>query len=95
LRTHLNEGVVAILAASLLFLLPVNWSERRFTFTWNEAVRIDWDTILLFGAGITLSKPLSDTGLARTIGDGGTNALGVTSPLGITLLATVVAILIS
>jgi sodium-dependent dicarboxylate transporter 2/3/5 len=24
LRTHLNEGVVAILAASLLFLLPVN-----------------------------------------------------------------------
>ena len=41
LKTHLNEGVVAILAAALLFLLPVNWSERRFTLTWNEAVRID------------------------------------------------------
>jgi sodium-dependent dicarboxylate transporter 2/3/5 len=86
---------VAILAASLLFLPPVNWSEQRFTLTWNEAVRIDWGTILLFGAGITLSKLLSDTGLARTIGDGVTNALGVTRPLGITLLATVVAILIS
>ena len=95
LKDHLNEGVVAILAAALLFILPVNWSERRFTLTWNEAVRIDWGTILLFGAGITLGKLLSDTGLAKTIGNGVTNALGVTSLLGITLLATVVAILIS
>src|SRR5918999_1327940 len=95
LKTHLNEGVVAILAAALLFLLPVSWAERRFTMTWNDAVRIDWGTILLFGAGITLGKLLSDTGLAKTIGNGVTSALGVTSLLGITLLATVVAILIS
>jgi sodium-dependent dicarboxylate transporter 2/3/5 len=95
LKTHLNEGVVAILAAALLFILPINWAERRFTMTWNDAVRIDWGTILLFGAGITLGKLLSDTGLAKTIGNGVTSALGLTSLLGITLLATVVAILIS
>ena len=95
LKDHLNEGVVAILAAALLFILPINWAERRFTLTWNDAVRIDWGTILLFGAGITLGKLLSDTGLAKTIGGGVTSALGLTSLLGITLLATVVAILIS
>jgi sodium-dependent dicarboxylate transporter 2/3/5 len=95
MKTHLNEGVVAILAAALLFLLPINWAERRFTLTWNEAVRIDWGTILLFGAGITLGKLLSDTGLAKTIGNGITNALGVTSLLAVTILAAVVAILIS
>jgi solute carrier family 13 (sodium-dependent dicarboxylate transporter), member 2/3/5 len=95
LKDHLNEGVVAILAAALLFILPINWAERRFTMTWNDAVRIDWGTILLFGAGITLGKLLSDTGLAKTIGNGITSALGLTSLLGITLLATVVAILIS
>jgi sodium-dependent dicarboxylate transporter 2/3/5 len=95
LKDHLNEGVVAILAAALLFILPINWAERRFTMTWNDAVRIDWGTILLFGAGITLGKLLSDTGLAKTIGGGVTSALGLTSLLGITLLATVVAILIS
>jgi sodium-dependent dicarboxylate transporter 2/3/5 len=95
LKDHLNEGVVAILAAALLFILPINWAERRFTMTWNDAVRIDWGTILLFGAGITLGKLLSDTGLAKTIGNGVTSALGLTSLLGITLLATVVAILIS
>ena len=95
MRSHLNEGVVAILAATLLFILPVNWSERRFTLTWNDAVRIDWGTILLFGAGITLGKLLSDTGLAKVIGNGITNSLGFTSLLAISALSAAVAVLIS
>ena len=94
-NARMNEGVVAIIAAALLFVLPVNWSERRFTLNWNEAARIDWGTILLFGSGIALGKLLSDTGLAKTIGNGITNALGVTSLLSITILSVVVAILIS
>ena len=95
LSERVDEGVVAIIAASLLFLLPVNWSERRFTMNWNEAVRIDWGTILLFGAGITLGTLLSQTGLAETIGTGIAQGLGFTSLLTITALATIVAILIS
>lgn len=95
LREHLNEGVVAILAAALLFVLPVNWSERRFTLTWNEAVRIDWGTILLFGAGITLGTLLSSTGLASTIGEAIINVFGLSNLLVITIISVVVAILIS
>jgi solute carrier family 13 (sodium-dependent dicarboxylate transporter), member 2/3/5 len=95
LSDRVDEGVVAIIAAALLFLLPINWSERRFTMNWNEAVRIDWGTILLFGAGITLGSLLSSTGLAEAIGTGISNALGLTSLLTITILATAVAILIS
>ena len=49
-----NEGVVAIVAAALLFVLPLNWAERRFTLNWNQAKQIDWGTVLLFGGGITL-----------------------------------------
>jgi len=95
LTDRLDEGVVAIVAASLLFLLPIDWGARRFTLTWNEAVRIDWGTILLFGSGIALGGLLSDTGLAKSIGEGLTDLLGLESLLGITLLATVVAVLIS
>ena len=92
---RLDEGAVAIIAASLLFLLPLDWSERKFTITWNDAARIDWGTILLFGSGITLGGLLGSTGLAKTMGDELSDLLGVSSLLGITILATVIAIIIS
>jgi sodium-dependent dicarboxylate transporter 2/3/5 len=91
----LNEGVVAIVAAALLFVLPVDWGERRFTMNWNEAVRIDWGTVILFGAGITLGSLLSKTGLAQTIGETVAGALGFTSLIGITALGVVVGVLVS
>jgi solute carrier family 13 (sodium-dependent dicarboxylate transporter), member 2/3/5 len=92
---RINEGVVAVVAAALLFILPVNWAERRFTLNWNEAVRIDWGTILLFGCGIALGTLLSETGLAETIGTGLTEGLGVSSLFAITILSTIVALIIS
>ena len=92
---RLDEGVVAILAASLLFLLPTNWKKREFTITWSEAKDIDWGTILLFGTGIIFGSLLADTGLAETIGNWGSDTLGVDSELSITIFAVVLAILIS
>jgi sodium-dependent dicarboxylate transporter 2/3/5 len=92
---RLDEGIVAVLAASLLFLLPVNWSKREFTLTWSEAKNIDWGTILLFGSGIIFGSLLQDTGLAETIGTWGADTFGVSSEVSITIFAVVLAILIS
>jgi sodium-dependent dicarboxylate transporter 2/3/5 len=91
---RLDEGVVAVLAASLLFLLPVNWKQREFTLTWSDAVAIDWGTILLFGGGIVFGGLLSDTGLAETIGTS-IGTFGMSTFLPITIFAIVLAILIS
>lgn len=44
-----NEGIVAILAAALLFVLPVDWARREFTLDWNQASQIDWGTVIPFG----------------------------------------------
>lgn len=93
--SRLDEGTVAIIAAVLLFLLPINWSERRFTMNWNEAVRIDWGTILLFGSGIVLGTMLSETGLAETIGTGIAAAFGFTSLLAVSAVSAIIAIVIS
>jgi solute carrier family 13 (sodium-dependent dicarboxylate transporter), member 2/3/5 len=93
--SRLDEGTVAIIAVALLFLLPVNWAERRFTLNWNEASRIDWGTIILFGCGIALGTLLSDTGLAEIMGKGIANTLGFTSLLAISAVAALIAILIS
>ena len=95
LYNRLDEGTIAIFAAALLFLLPVDWAERRFTMNWNEAVRIDWGTIILFGSGIALGTLLSDTGLAELLGKSIAETLGVTSLLAVSAVAALIAILIS
>ncbi len=93
--SRLDEGTVAIIAAALLFLLPINWSERRFTMTWNQAVRIDWGTVILFGCGIALGTLLSDTGLAELIGNGIADAFGFTSLVAVSAVSALIAIIIS
>ncbi len=92
---RLDEGTVAIIAAVLLFLLPIDWERRRFTMNWNEAVKIDWGTVVLFGSGIVLGTMLSDTGLAGTLGTGIADTLGVTSLIAVSAVAALIAILIS
>jgi solute carrier family 13 (sodium-dependent dicarboxylate transporter), member 2/3/5 len=92
---RLDEGIVAVLGASLLFLLPTNWGEREFTLRWSDAARIDWGTIVLFGSGIIFGSLLESTGLAETIGNGAFDRLGLTSTFLITAFAVVLAILVS
>jgi len=95
LDDRLDEGIVAVLGASLLFILPTNWKERRATLTWSDAARIDWGTIILFGTGIIFGSLLASTGLAETIGTAASQNLPVTNVLAITAFSTVLAILIS
>jgi sodium-dependent dicarboxylate transporter 2/3/5 len=92
---HLDEGIVAVLGASLLFLLPTNWSKREYTLAWSDAVKIDWGTILLFGTGLIFGALLKDTGLAETIGTAASSALGLSSMFAISAFAVVLAILVS
>ena len=93
--THLDEGIVAILAASLLFVLPTDWPKREFTLTWSEAKEIDWGTIILFGSGVIFGTLLADTGLAETIGKSGADTFGVNSTFTITVFAVILSILVS
>lgn len=95
MAARLDEGVVAILAAGLLFVLPVDWSSRRFTLDWPAASRIDWGTILLFGGGLSLGKLMFTTGLAGHIGRGVVDLSGVDSLWGVTAVATLVAIVLT
>jgi sodium-dependent dicarboxylate transporter 2/3/5 len=72
---HMPEGVAAMIGACLLFVLPVNWHERRFTLTWDEAVKIDWGITLLYGGGLALGEMAFSTGLAQAVGEGVTSWL--------------------
>jgi len=95
LDDRLNEGIVAVVGASLLFVMPVSWRRQEATLEWGDAVRIDWGTILLFGTGMIFGAMLNSSGLADTIGNGLFDALGATTPFAITALAVGLAILVS
>ncbi|PRP99878.1 Sodium-dependent dicarboxylate transporter SdcS [Enhygromyxa salina] len=78
-RRALPEGVVALLAATLLFVVPASrtarnrqsWAQgRRWTplMRWADASAIDWGTVLLFGGGLALGGLTVNSGLADVIG---------------------------
>jgi sodium-dependent dicarboxylate transporter 2/3/5 len=73
---HLPEGISAILAAGLLFFLPTDRERGEFTLNWEQASRIDWGTILLFGGGLALGDQMFKTGLAEAMGKGLVEGLG-------------------
>jgi sodium-dependent dicarboxylate transporter 2/3/5 len=68
LEARLPESAVALLATVLLFALPVDWRRGHFTLGWDQAVRIDWGTLVLFGGGLALGRLLFDTGLSEAVG---------------------------
>lgn len=91
----LPEGMIALLGACTLFILPVNWKKQEFTLTWERASRIDWGTIMLFGGGIALGDLTFSTGLAKKLGEGILLSTNVSGEAMITLLAIGLAIFVS
>jgi sodium-dependent dicarboxylate transporter 2/3/5 len=89
------EGVAAMLGAFLLFVLPLDWRKRRFTLTWDEAVRIDWGIVFLYGGGLAMGTLAFSTGLAEAMGKGITSWLPVHNTVALTLLFTAAAIVLS
>lgn len=83
-----DPAAAALVAATLLFVLPVAWRRRTFTLTWHDAAAIDWGTVLLIGTGLTLGKLMLATGLAARAGD---VLAGVMASSGSWLLWVVVA----
>jgi sodium-dependent dicarboxylate transporter 2/3/5 len=76
LTKHLPEETVGLLCGLLVFFLPVQFREWRFTLTWKEAERIDWGTIFLFAGGLSLGTMIFNTGLAKAMGNGMSAWLG-------------------
>jgi sodium-dependent dicarboxylate transporter 2/3/5 len=95
LSARLPEAVVALVAAILLFLLPTNFRKGEFTLTWDQAARIDWGTILLFGGGLALGTLMFDTGVAHALGGSLSARLGVSSVWTLTGFSIALGIILS
>jgi sodium-dependent dicarboxylate transporter 2/3/5 len=92
LSQSMPEGVAAIVGALLLFVLPGNQGRA---ITWEEAVRIDWGVVLLYGGGFALGVLSFQTGLAESVGRGLTQLLPLHGSLGLLIASVLVAVLLS
>jgi sodium-dependent dicarboxylate transporter 2/3/5 len=101
LGDRLEESVVALLCAALLFFWPATHgaepaaAPRRRALEWRDATRIDWGTLLLFGGGLSLGRLAFETGLADVLGRGVVQATGVSTLWGLTALLLAVTIVLT
>ncbi|NVK83231.1 MAG: DASS family sodium-coupled anion symporter [Cytophagia bacterium] len=63
----LDDTIIAIVAAIVLFILPSSKKGERI-INWEEAVKMPWGIILLFGGGMALAEAFGSTGLALWLG---------------------------
>jgi sodium-dependent dicarboxylate transporter 2/3/5 len=89
------ESIAALIGAALLFLLPLNWRARQFTLTWEQASRIDWGIILLFGGGLAMGRLADSTGLSTALGHWVTHQFPAVGTVGLTMVFTGVALVLS
>jgi sodium-dependent dicarboxylate transporter 2/3/5 len=64
---HLDWSVTALIMATSLFVIPVDWPARRFAMSWDEAIKgVEWGTLCLIAAALALGNTLAH----KTLGIG-------------------------
>lgn len=67
-----NDSVIAIAAAILLFVVPArskDTNERKPLLDWHTAAKIPWGVLVLMGGGLSLAAAFTATGLDMWIAD--------------------------
>jgi sodium-dependent dicarboxylate transporter 2/3/5 len=85
----LDDTIIAVFFAISLFLIPSKNKKERL-INWEEAVKLPWGIILLFGGGMALAKGFETSGLAAWIGNQMTTLQGITTIVLILLLVAAV-----
>jgi len=72
-----HDSTIAILAAAVLFLIPVDLKKGEFALDWEQAREIPWGVLVLFGGGFSLAAGLQSSGFAEWTGHRLTGLSGV------------------
>ncbi len=64
----LTDTGIAVGAALLLFVAPVDLKKRVFAMDWQHASRLPWGILILFGGGLSLAAAIETTGVGQYIG---------------------------
>jgi solute carrier family 13 (sodium-dependent dicarboxylate transporter), member 2/3/5 len=66
----LSDTAIVVAGAIAMMLVPAGRAAPgRALVSWDEAARIPWSVILLFGGGLSLAAAIAETGLAAWLGE--------------------------
>ncbi len=89
LLPKLDDTIIAIVFAVVLFLIPSK-NKKVKLMDWEDAVKLPWGIILLFGGGMALANGFESSGLAQWIGSQMTTFAGLTTIILLLLLIAAV-----
>jgi sodium-dependent dicarboxylate transporter 2/3/5 len=68
LLPKLDDTIIAIASAVALFVIPSDHKGKNL-MEWEDAVKLPWGILLLFGCGMALAMAFDNSGLATWIGE--------------------------
>ena len=77
----IDDGTVSIAMALLLFIIPASKQVGGRLMDWEDAKKVPWGILLLFGGGLALAKGFTTSGLGFYIAGQLQSLLGDASPL--------------
>ncbi len=89
----LNDTMIALIAAVLLFVLPGDKPQQRL-LVWQDSQQLPWGVLLLFGGGLSMAEQIQQTGVADLLAQQ-LNLLQGVSPLLILLAVTTLIIFLT
>lgn len=87
---RIDDTVISMVGAMLLFIVPANWRSGKFLIDWQALTQLPWGVLLIFGGGLSLAAAMQSSGLVQEMEAG----LGILRgwPIGWMLLAIVLSI---
>jgi sodium-dependent dicarboxylate transporter 2/3/5 len=66
---EITDGMIAVVGAILLFLLPSRSAESPRLLEWSDTKKVPWGVLLLLGGGFALAGAVDSSGLSQWVGD--------------------------
>jgi sodium-dependent dicarboxylate transporter 2/3/5 len=90
----LSDPGIAIIAALLLFIIPVRPRQHEFVMDWETAAKLPWGLLILFGGGLSLAAAIQHNGVGEFIGNQVAGLAGFPS-LALVLLVTAIIVFLT
>jgi solute carrier family 13 (sodium-dependent dicarboxylate transporter), member 2/3/5 len=65
----LSDTNIAMMGGMLMFLTPINLSDKIFLLDWKDTKNMQWGILILFGGGLCMAEGLENAGIIQVVGN--------------------------